>query len=171
MSTENFTRCSTLSEGGDCRSFLQCFWEIGQYLAGCTNVFITQSGLLPEKLVAESVKSMAGTILRNIRALRVLDAEGAAAFNSAISASTFPAGDKTDFATAVIQRLTAPAAEGGPDASKQAMTHPCNYPTESDWTYIRDTNKSLQQVCVRVRERMRLVGLTTISEKTFIAPG
>ena len=94
--------------------------------------------------MAESAKSMASTVMRYIRALRVLDAEGASALNSAISASTFPVDDKTDFATAVTQRLTAPVAEGGADSSKQAMTHPHNYPTESDWTYIRDKTKSLQ---------------------------
>ena len=143
--------------------------EIVQYLSGCTNVFRTQAGLLPEKLVTESVKSMASTITRHIRALRVLDADGASALNSAISESTFPPAEKTAFATAVIQRLTAPVAEAGADSSKQTMTHPYNYPTESDWTYIRDKSKSLQQVCVRVRERLRLVGLINIGEKTFTA--
>ena len=84
--------------------------EIVQYLSGCTNVFRTQAGLLPE-LVTESVKSMASTITRHIRALRVLDAEGASALNSAISESTFSPAEKTAFATAVIQRLTAPVAK------------------------------------------------------------
>ena len=144
--------------------------EIVQYLKGCTDFFKSQDGLLSEDLRQESVKSMAATIVRNIISLTALDAGGASALNKAISASTFPEPEKTAFATAVVQRLTAPAAEGGgDDSTKQVMTAPYNFPTESDWRYIRDQGKSMQQVCVRVRERFRLLGLNKISEKTYAA--
>ena len=87
--------------------------EIAQYLKGCTDFFKSQDGLLSEDLRQGSVKSMAATIVRNIIVLKVLDAGGASALNTAISASAFPGTEKTAFATAVVQRLTAPAAEGG----------------------------------------------------------
>ena len=142
--------------------------EIAQYLKGCTDFFKSQDGLLSEDLRQGSVESMAATIVRNIIVLKVLDAGGASALNTAISASAFPGTEKTAFATAVVQRLTAPAAEGGGgDSSKQVLTCPYNAPTESDWRYIRGGCKTMQQVCVRVRERFRLLGLDKMSEKTF----
>ena len=141
--------------------------EIVQYISGCTEFFRSQEGLLSEKLKEESVASMAATVVGYIGKLRTLDAPGASALNAAISSSAFPGATKTDFATAVVQRLTAPAGDGGNEASKQVMAAPHNYPTESDWAYIRDKSKSLQQVCIRVRERMRLLGLNNISEKTY----
>ena len=120
--------------------------EIVQYISGCTEFFRSQEGMLSEKLKEESVASMAATVVGYIGKLRTLDAPGASALNAAISSSAFPGATKSDFATAVVQRLTAPAGDGGNAASKQVMAAPHNYPTESDWAYIRDKSKSLQQV-------------------------
>ena len=143
--------------------------EIVQYIKGCSDFFKSQDGLLSDDLRRDSITSMAATIVRNIMGVKELDAAGASSLNGSIADSSFPATEKSAFAVAVVERLTAPAAAGGgDDASKQqVLTAPYNFLTESDWRYVRDDGKSIQQVCVRVRERFRLIGLTKMSEKTL----
>ncbi len=143
--------------------------DVAQYIASVSDVITSQQGLLPSDIQEGTINSMASAVIKHIREVKRMDGPGATALNSAISASAFPAAVKTRFATAVVERLTAPAAEvaAASDGVKQVMVAPCNFVTESDWTYIKDKSKSRQQVAVRVRERMSLVGLVNISEKTF----
>ena len=66
-----------------------------------------------------------------------------------------------------MERLTAGVGSADESGKAQVTHNPCNYMTESDWAYIRDNTRSLQQVCVRVRERLRIAGLIKPSEKCF----
>ena len=90
--------------------------EIVQYIKGCSDFFKSQDGLLSDDLRRDSITSMAATIVRNTMGVKELDAAGASSLNGSIAGSSFPATEKSAFAVAVVERLTAPAAAGGGDA-------------------------------------------------------
>ncbi len=126
--------------------------------------------ILPKAKQEESAAAMATSIEAQINGIVCLDEASATSLNNAIYAGKFAEGIKSKLGMAVTARLLAPGPASSPDSGRgQVLMHPYNYLTKSDWVYLGDLSKTLDQCALRVKQRMSLLGLVNPNEHTYAA--
>ena len=103
--------------------------SIVSYINGCSEFFASQSGLMCQDLEADSMRSMANSVVAQIRALPNLQPSDATAMNTALTNSAFTNQLKEELAREVHAKLTDVSSDAASYKKAQVMTHPFNYLT------------------------------------------
>jgi hypothetical protein len=140
---------------------------IVSYINGCSEFFASQSGLMCKDLEADSMRSMANSVVAQISSLPNLQPADATTMNTALTNSSFTIQLKEELARAVHAKLTAVSSDAAHDKGHQVMTHPFNYLATSDWDSIADMAKTTVHAATIVRQRLQLCGLERLSDKNL----